>query len=134
MTPAQTLQEDFTPPVSKPSKKQKKARNDDDSGSYDVAEVIIFTYGVVVFFGLAEFQERAILEDLENAGMCSRPIPEDDFEIEECHFEVRILRLCLQSGTLISFKTSMMLPPRNHGYTTIFSVSTNRQFSVPPQR
>lgn len=53
-----------------------------------VAEVVFFEYGVVVFFGLDEGQERGILEDLENAGILKRKINEDDWEIEECHFAV----------------------------------------------
>ncbi|KAK0203618.1 DUF155-domain-containing protein [Desarmillaria ectypa] len=52
----------------------------------DVAEVVFFEYGVVVFFGLDEGQERNILEDIENAKIITRKIAEDDWEIEECHF------------------------------------------------
>ncbi|KAF7356861.1 DUF155 domain-containing protein [Mycena venus] len=52
----------------------------------DVAEVVFFEYGVVVFFGLDEQQEKSILEDAENAGIMKKKIPEDDWEIEECHF------------------------------------------------
>ncbi|KAH8103105.1 hypothetical protein BXZ70DRAFT_928147 [Cristinia sonorae] len=50
------------------------------------AEVIFFTYGVVVFFGLEEGQERAILEDIQNAGVMRRPLEEDNWEVEECHY------------------------------------------------
>lgn len=52
----------------------------------DVAEVVFFEYGVVVFFGLLEEQERGVLEDLEKAGIVQRGIKEDDWEVEECHF------------------------------------------------
>ncbi|KAF9563200.1 DUF155-domain-containing protein [Agrocybe pediades] len=52
----------------------------------DVAEVVFFEYGVVVFFGLDESQEKDILEDIENAGVMRRNINEDDWEIEECHY------------------------------------------------
>ncbi|PBK79902.1 DUF155-domain-containing protein [Armillaria gallica] len=52
----------------------------------DVAEVVFFEYGVVVFFGLEEGQERSILEDIENAKIITRKIAEDNWEIEECHF------------------------------------------------
>jgi uncharacterized Rmd1/YagE family protein len=55
----------------------------------EVAEVVFFEYGVVVFFGLDEGQERYILEDLDNAGILKRAIKEDDWEVEECHFAVR---------------------------------------------
>ncbi|KAF7977321.1 hypothetical protein HWV62_4091 [Athelia sp. TMB] len=58
-----------------------QARKEDE-----IAEIIFFEYGVVVFFGLLEEQEREVLEDLENAGVIKRPIKEDDWEIEECHF------------------------------------------------
>ncbi|KAG0696598.1 hypothetical protein DFH29DRAFT_950404 [Suillus ampliporus] len=51
-----------------------------------IAEVVFFAYGVVVFFGLDEGQERAIVEDIRNAGILKRPMREDDWEIEECHF------------------------------------------------
>jgi len=51
-----------------------------------IAEVVFFAYGVAVFFGLDEGQERAIIEDLSNAGILKRPMREDDWEIEECHF------------------------------------------------
>jgi uncharacterized Rmd1/YagE family protein len=62
-------------------------RSDDD-----VAEVVFFEYGVVVFFGLAEDQERDILEDIDNAGIMKRKIEEEDWEIEECHFTVSQLQ------------------------------------------
>ncbi|KAF7370853.1 Enhancer of polycomb-like protein [Mycena sanguinolenta] len=52
----------------------------------EVAEVIFFEYGVVVFFGLDEQQEKSILEDVENAGIMKKKISEEDWEIEECHF------------------------------------------------
>ncbi|KAF5381350.1 hypothetical protein D9615_008346 [Tricholomella constricta] len=52
----------------------------------EVAEVVFFDYGVVVFFGLEERQEREILEDIERAGVMKRPIAEQNWEIEECHF------------------------------------------------
>jgi uncharacterized Rmd1/YagE family protein len=54
----------------------------------EVAEVVFFQYGVVVFFGLEEGQEKSILEDLTNAGILKRAIKEDDWEVEECHFTV----------------------------------------------
>lgn len=52
------------------------------------AEVVFFEYGVVVFFGLTENQEKSILEDVENAGILTRKINEDNWEVEECHFAV----------------------------------------------
>lgn len=52
----------------------------------EVAEVVFFEFGVVVFFGLEERHEKDILEDISNAGVVKRPIDEDGWEIEECHF------------------------------------------------
>ncbi|KAJ7132116.1 hypothetical protein C8R44DRAFT_773098 [Mycena epipterygia] len=52
----------------------------------DVAEVVFFEYGVVVFFGLDEQQEKSVLEDIDNAGIMKQKIAEEDWEIEECHF------------------------------------------------
>ncbi|KAG1716827.1 hypothetical protein ID866_349 [Astraeus odoratus] len=51
-----------------------------------VAEVVFFAYGVAVFYGFSEAQERSILEDLANAGILKRQFKEDDWEIEEFHF------------------------------------------------
>ncbi|KAF8917058.1 hypothetical protein CPB85DRAFT_1431672 [Mucidula mucida] len=52
----------------------------------DVAEVVFFEYGVVVFFGLNEGQERGVLDDLENANILMRKISDEDWEVEECHY------------------------------------------------
>ncbi|TFK72099.1 DUF155-domain-containing protein [Pluteus cervinus] len=52
----------------------------------DIAEVVFFEYGVVVFFGLEESQERDILEDIDKAGIMKRKIVEADWEVEECHY------------------------------------------------
>jgi uncharacterized Rmd1/YagE family protein len=51
-----------------------------------VGEAVFFEYGVAVFFGLDSAQERAVLEDLGAAGLVARPLPEDDWEVEACHF------------------------------------------------
>lgn len=56
----------------------------------EVAEVVFFEYGVVVFFGLDEEQEKGIIEDVNTAGILNGPIKEDDWEVEECHFAVCI--------------------------------------------
>jgi uncharacterized Rmd1/YagE family protein len=53
-----------------------------------VAEVVFFEYGVVVFFGLEERQERDILEDIEKAQVLKRRITEDNWEVEEFHYTV----------------------------------------------
>ncbi|KAF6745424.1 hypothetical protein DFP72DRAFT_824538 [Ephemerocybe angulata] len=52
----------------------------------NVGEVVFFDYGVVVFFGLAEREERDILDDIQQAGVLQRPIIEEEWEVEECHF------------------------------------------------
>ncbi|KAG1788265.1 uncharacterized protein HD556DRAFT_1245389, partial [Suillus plorans] len=43
-----------------------------------VAEVVFFAYGIAVFFGLDEGQERAIVEDISNAGILKRSTKEND--------------------------------------------------------
>ncbi|KAF8680086.1 hypothetical protein RHS04_04080 [Rhizoctonia solani] len=65
-----------SPPTSrKPHKRvpQIRHRNDPDywqtDNDNDIADVVFFDYGVVVFFGLDETQEQDILEDLHNAGI-----------------------------------------------------------------
>lgn len=55
-----------------------------------IAEVVFFAYGVAVFYGFNEAQERSIIDDLVNAGIFRRLIKEGDWEIEECHFAVRL--------------------------------------------
>lgn len=58
------------------------------------AEAVFFEYGVVVFFGLTENQEKSILEDVENAGILRRKINEEHWEVEECHFAVCFQLAC----------------------------------------
>jgi uncharacterized Rmd1/YagE family protein len=89
-------------PVPIPGESETEAEDEEDNPSSrpkrkensDVAEVVFFEYGVAVFFGLGEEQERGILEDLDNAGILKRPIKEDDWEVEECHFVVRFRGVC----------------------------------------
>ncbi|KAI0701338.1 hypothetical protein BC835DRAFT_240829 [Cytidiella melzeri] len=52
-------------------------------------EAVFFQYGVVVFFGLDDSQEHSILEDVENAGIMQKPLPEERWEVEECHYEYK---------------------------------------------
>lgn len=54
------------------------------------AEVVVFDYGVTVFMGMEESQEKAILEDFQRAGVWVRGRPEEDWEIEVCHYVVSI--------------------------------------------
>ncbi|KAJ1310947.1 hypothetical protein OPQ81_009459 [Rhizoctonia solani] len=83
-----------SPPTSrKPPRKAPRIpyRHDSDqwhtNDNNDIADVIFFDYGVVVFFGLEETQEQDILEDLYNAGILQGRRSEDDWEMEECHYE-----------------------------------------------
>ena len=54
----------------------------------DAAEIVFFAYGVAVFFGFDEMQERDILEDVHGAGSVKGARAESDWEVEECHFAV----------------------------------------------
>ncbi|KAL4979133.1 hypothetical protein BDW66DRAFT_128686 [Aspergillus desertorum] len=63
---------------------------------YDVAEMFVFSYGVVVFWNFTAKQERDILADLAFATssatgspmtLATQPLQEEDFETEEFHFE-----------------------------------------------
>ncbi|KAL0066921.1 Sad1-interacting factor 3 [Marasmius tenuissimus] len=69
------------PIVSPPGKASQSPEKDDEH-----AEAVFFEYGVVVFFGFTEVQEKSILEDVHNARIAKRKIPENDWEVEECHF------------------------------------------------
>ena len=92
----------------------------------NVAEVIFFSYGVVVFFGLEESQEREVLEDIENADILSRKIEEDAWEVEECHYAVspyRVYPLCCMS--MLTRYQSMTQMQHTLEYTTTSSVSTH---------
>jgi uncharacterized Rmd1/YagE family protein len=57
------------------------------------AEMFVFSYGVVVFWNFSERQEKDILADLTFSGhvtgikLETRPQDEDNFEMEELHFE-----------------------------------------------
>jgi hypothetical protein len=66
---------------------RRRRRREDEAGSSNrVAEVVFFEYGVTVFFGLSEREERDVLEDCEQAGIWTRPVAEADWEVEECHY------------------------------------------------
>ena len=54
----------------------------------DAAEIVFFAYGVAVFFGFDEMQERDILEDIHGAGTVKGARAEGEWEVEECHFAV----------------------------------------------
>ncbi|EKM77336.1 hypothetical protein AGABI1DRAFT_43472 [Agaricus bisporus var. burnettii JB137-S8] len=75
---------------------------------HENVEVIFFEYGVVVFFGLTEAQEKDILEDIENAGIMKRKINYDHWEVEECHFTVCEAHLCMYSQLHLILTFSMI--------------------------
>lgn len=63
---------------------------------YNVAEMFVFSYGVVVFWNFTERQEKDLLADLAFASssatgtpiaLATMPLLEEDFETEEFHFE-----------------------------------------------
>lgn len=65
---------------------RRRASDPASSSLNRVAEVVFFEYGVTVFFGLSEREERDVLEDCEQAGIWTRPVAEADWEVEECHY------------------------------------------------
>ncbi len=62
-------------------------RRKSSSSHARVADVVFFAYGVTVFFGLSEREEREILDDCASAGGWIGGLNEDDWEIESCHYE-----------------------------------------------
>lgn len=85
-----------------------------------VAEAVFFDYGVIVFFGFDEGQERSIIDDIENAGIMSRKLVEDDWEIEECHFTVGLF-ICNFCRCLRMHSMTLILHTLES--TTTFSVA-----------
>lgn len=71
---------------------KQRSRAKSYSNSTPVAEAVFYAYGVSVFFGFTETQEKEIMEDCLNAGAWSRPQVEDDWEVEECHYVVSPIR------------------------------------------
>ena len=57
-----------------------------------VAEAVFFSYGVSVFFGFQEGEEKEIMEDCETAGCWFRTQAEDDWDVEEFHYVVSVQR------------------------------------------
>ena len=51
-----------------------------------IAEAVFFEYGVSVFFGFTEDQEKDIMEDTESAGVWLRGQDEEDWEVESFHY------------------------------------------------
>lgn len=77
-------------------------RHDDESTSQmnrlapeakNLAEMFVYSYGVVVFWNFTEHQEKDILADLtfadaeDGISLLTRPLEQDDYETEEFHFD-----------------------------------------------
>lgn len=87
----------------------------------DAAEIVLFAYGVAVFFGFDEMQERDILEDVHGAGTVKGARAESEWEIEECHYAVsRLLSYHLNS---LNYNRSMTPQLLLHAYIMTFLVS-----------
>ena len=85
-------------------------------------EAVFFQYGVVVFFGLDASQEDSILEDIEGAGTMIKPLKEENWEVEECHYEVCECLLSIQ--IMLSYTLhSTSLTSRTLVFSTTSSVS-----------
>lgn len=80
-----------TTTTSRPSR-QGNVKKEEDR----IAELIVFDYGVVVFFGFEEGQERDILDDFTRAMISVKPRAEDKWEVESCHYVVSSLVASLQ--------------------------------------
>ena len=93
-TPALAAQElAFTPVVAAAAPPEGEPRTPVLAPGDDAAEIVFFTYGVAVFFGFDEIDERYILEDLHGAGAVKGARQEGEWEVEECHFAVSIVHL-----------------------------------------
>ncbi|KAJ5641847.1 hypothetical protein N7490_005847 [Penicillium lividum] len=88
-----TLLRDLASPTAKPSSSRSPAPA---RTLYNVAEMFVFGYGVVVFWNFTERQEKDLLADLAFAAssatgtpipLTTMPLHEEDFETEEFHFE-----------------------------------------------
>jgi uncharacterized Rmd1/YagE family protein len=79
------------------SPRPKPAKRVIPSTVFNIAEMFVFSYGVVVFWNFTERQEKDILADLTFSAsvttsgppisLATQPLPEADFETEEFHFE-----------------------------------------------
>ncbi|CDO70365.1 hypothetical protein BN946_scf184999.g5 [Trametes cinnabarina] len=76
------------PAKSEAMRPRRVSRRKAASEEENFAEAIFFEYGVVVFYGFREDQELGIIEDVEEAGILTRKIPHDDWEVEACHYTV----------------------------------------------
>ena len=58
-----------------------------------VAEAVFFSYGVSVFFGFQEDEEKEIMEDIDHAGIWAKGQTEEEWEVDEFHYVVRLNHL-----------------------------------------
>jgi uncharacterized Rmd1/YagE family protein len=70
------------------SPKQRQRRKSHAAFHGRIAEAVFFEYGVSVFFGFGEEEEKDIMEDCEGAGTWLRGQDEEDWEVEEFHYTV----------------------------------------------
>lgn len=96
-SPSPLSQEEPTPNGGTASPQESPRRNSSPTrvppNALSFAEMFVFSYGVVVFWNFTERQEKDILADLTfstsetHIVLAIRPLPEEDFETEEFHFE-----------------------------------------------
>ena len=99
------------PPPRRPSSAKEHQSVMDMKG---VAELFVFSYGVVVFWNFTERQEKDILADLTFAPdktnpLISGPMKEEDFESEEFHFEYSEKTRSPRVTAALSFRPAQQL-------------------------
>ncbi|KAF8260817.1 hypothetical protein EI94DRAFT_870653 [Lactarius quietus] len=85
-TPVLVAQEPAFTPLSAAQPPASEPRTPVLAPGDDAAEIVFFAYGVAVFFGFDEMEERHILEDVHGAGAVKGARQEAEWEVEECHF------------------------------------------------
>lgn len=115
------LQQPDTPASTAPAYKRSVPQLDPDT----VGEAVFFQYGVVVFFGLDDSQEHSILEDIEAAGIMNKPLPEERWEVEECHYEVtnHLSSLTEEYSRLSQYKPYIAYPRIFNDFFSEFTMS-----------
>jgi uncharacterized Rmd1/YagE family protein len=114
----------------------KRRRRKSSSHVNQVAEAVFFSYGVSVFFGFQEREEKEIMEDCEKAGTWIRPQKEDDWEVEECHYLVSgssadwVRQIYQHCGSWLT-QCSMMPIPSIPEFITTCSVSAPTPSPTP---
>ncbi|WVQ93255.1 hypothetical protein IAU59_000321 [Kwoniella sp. CBS 9459] len=81
-SPTEVQHSRYAHPATRPGKPRRRKSH----STQNVAEAVFFSYGVSVFFGFKEMEEREIMEDCEMAGTWTRGLEEDDWEVEEFHY------------------------------------------------